>query len=61
MTDQFFALYGKRLGNRLSSTAVGGDSDRCLRVYSLGMGALILLIVLGVLLLAGVTQEQARD
>jgi UMF1 family MFS transporter len=27
----------------------------------LGMGALIVLIVLGVLLLAGVTQEQARD
>lgn len=62
MTAQFFALYG--LSGSVTAflaplmVATVTDISGSAR---LGMGALIVLIVLGVLLLAGVTQEQARD
>ena len=62
MSAQFFALYG--LSGSVTAflaplmVATVTDFSGSAR---LGMGALIVLIVLGVLLLAGVTQEQARD
>jgi len=62
MTAQFFALYGLSgsvtafLAPLLVATVT--DISGSAR---LGMGSLIVLIVLGVLLLAGVTQEQAEE
>ena len=62
MTAQFFALYG--LSGSVTAflaplmVATVTDISGSAR---LGMGALIVLILLGVLLLAGVTQEQASD
>ena len=62
MSAQFFALYGLSgsvtafLAPLLVATVTDFSGSA-----RLGMGALIVLIVLGVLLLAGVTQEQARD
>ncbi len=62
MTAQFFALYGLSgsVTAFLAPLMVATVTD-VFASARLGMGALIVLILLGVMLLAGVTQEQASE